>query len=139
VYTSKALAVRFRPPRCHLLYIKLWKKGTLKNLLSQASVPRPFGPSCAYFGQLRYLIVKVVIVLFQLCRKVHRLSPAVCEHSSTEVRVQLPLPSHRIPRFTLQIHIQTGGFTDKTYEYFKNILSFLFIHIYTLIFFFVVL
>jgi len=29
----KALGFRFRPPRCHLLYIKRWQKGTLKYLL----------------------------------------------------------------------------------------------------------
>jgi len=29
-----------------LLYIKRWQKRTLKNLLSQVSVPGPSGPSC---------------------------------------------------------------------------------------------
>jgi len=42
----KTIAFRFRPPRCCLLYIKQWKKGTLKSLLSQVSVPGPSGPSC---------------------------------------------------------------------------------------------
>jgi len=40
---------RFIPSRCRLLYIKRWKKGTRKNLLSQVSVPGPSGPSCYRF------------------------------------------------------------------------------------------
>jgi len=51
----KALAFRFRPPRCRLLYIKRWKKGSLKNLLSQVNVPGPAGPSCSFLIGLTFL------------------------------------------------------------------------------------
>jgi len=78
--TYFSILLQILTPRYRLLYIKQWKKGTLKNLQSQVSVPGPSGPSC-FLNTLDSLYFYQILLFLSIIYSLRRRGRPVLQYS----------------------------------------------------------